>query len=61
MLGNYESDVVGTRSQLKSQGVGAKSATTAHVAIQVPRPALHAMMAGGTPTMVTPKVKPAPA
>jgi len=42
-------------------GVGAKSATVAHVAMQAPRPVLHPMMATGAPTMVTPNVKPAAA
>lgn len=42
-------------------GVGANKPTVAQVAMQVPRPTLHAMMAAGAPIMVTPKVKPAAA
>ena len=62
--GRDESSAIGnkpnTNKQLGfTQGVGAKSATVAHVAMQVPKPALHAMMAGGAATTVTPKVKPA--
>jgi hypothetical protein len=44
-----------------TQGVGANKATVAHAAMHVPRPALQPKIAGGTPTIVTPKVKPAAA
>jgi hypothetical protein len=45
----------------KCQGVGANRPTVAHVAMHVPSPTLHAMMAGGAATIVTPKVNPAAA
>lgn len=44
-----------------AHGVGAKRPIVAQVAMQVPRPTLQAMMAGGAATMVTPKVNPAAA
>lgn len=65
VLGDCELDAAGSRKmftrKIYTQGVGARSAVAAHAAMQVPRPALHAMMAGGAPTMVTPKVNPAAA
>lgn len=50
-------------TQLLIQGVGAKSATEAHVAEQVPSAALHARAAAGAAgdAMTVPNIKPAPA
>jgi hypothetical protein len=46
-----------------SHGVGAKSATVAQAALQVPNPALHAKIAAGAAAaaMTVPNVKPAAA
>lgn len=44
-----------------AHGIGAKSATVAQVAIQVPRATLQAMMAGGAAGRATPITQPAPA
>jgi hypothetical protein len=44
-----------------NQGVGANNATVAQVAMQAPSPVLHAKIAGGAPTIVTPKTHPAAA
>lgn len=64
-IGRLHSQIASARKHIlltgNSHGVGAKSATVAQVAIQPPRATLHATMAGGPPTTVTPNVKPAAA